>query len=309
MHNIYFLESDNHILLDMKIDEILKENKIEKDKLIVYDMETVNVLDAINDLDTYSFFNETKVIYCKNAQFLTSSKSEIEHNLDAFSKYINNPNKANILIISCSKADSKKNVVKLLKKEAECLNVECNLNDYVKNKCRGYKINNDTINYFLECTGNDIDRITNELAKVLSLKSIEKEISKDDIDKVVIKKIDNNIFDLIDAIITKNKAKSLVIYENMINYGEETFRIFVALANQIRLIYQIKVLKNLSNDEIMEILNLKNPKQVIALRYKIDKYKESDLINYLYRLALMDENLKTGKDIDTISFPMFIASL
>ena len=175
--------------------------------------------------------------------------------------------------------------------------------------CDGYKISTGTINYLLENTGNEVERITNEVNKLLELKKEEKEITNKDIDLVVIKKIDNNIFDLIDSIISKNKQKSLTIYENMVNYGEDVFRILIALSNQIRLIYQVKVLRNLSNDEIAKKLNLKNPKQVMAIRYKIDKYNEKDLLDYLYKLSLMDEEFKTGKAIDKIAFPVFIASL
>ena len=87
------------------------------------------------------------------------------------------------------------------------------------------------------------------------------------------------------------------------------FKIFVSLSNQIRLIYQVKVLKNLTNEEIAEKLKLKNVKQVAALRYKIDKYTNSELTGYLHKLGIMDEELKLGKSIDTIVFPTFIASL
>ena len=143
----------------------------------------------------------------------------------------------------------------------------------------------------------------------MALKNETGEITKNDIDLVVIKKIDNNIFELIDAIISKNKNKSLEIYQNMINYGEDVFKIFVSLANQIRLIYQVKILKDLDNDSICEKLNLKNPKQVMALRYKITKYTSRELLDYLHKLSIMDEELKTGKSIDKIVFPVFIASL
>lgn len=309
MNNIYLLESDNYLLLDIKIDEILKQNHFKKEDLITYDLEEVNVSNAILDLDTYSLFNERKAVYCKSATFLTSLKSEINHDINGFIKYIQNPNLNNILIISCSKIDMKNKVSKELKKVAQFEDLQCDLCDYVKKRCGEYKINKETINYFLESTGNDICRITNELDKLLALKKDEKEIVHGDIDLVVLKKIDSNIFDLIDAIINKNKSKSLKIYENMINYGEDIFKIFISLTNQIRLIYQVKILKNLSNDEIANLLNLKNPKQVVALRYKIDKYNKDDLINYLYKLSIMDENLKSGKIIDKISFPIFIASL
>lgn len=310
MTNLYFLEGDNHLLLSSEIDNILKENNLSRNILVTMDMGEENISKAILYLDTYGFFSETKVLYCRNATFLEASSScEINHDIEAFIKYIENPNKDNILIISCSKGDGKKKVVKLLKEKAKYISVSCDLNDYVKSKCTGYKISSDTIKYLLETTGSDIDRVTNELNKILSYKIDSKEITTKDIDLIVIKKIDNNIFDLIDAIINKNKEKSLTIYENMINYGEDIIKIFIALANQIRLIYQVKVLRNLSNDEIADILKVKNPKQIVALRYKIDKYKASDLLNYLYKLSIMDEEIKSGKSIDKIAFPMFIASL
>ena len=304
MNNLYLIESDNPKVIDKKLSDLLKDKK---ENLITYDMEEVNISTVINELDTYGFWNEEKIVYAKNANFLSSSKSEIEHDLDALTKYLNNPNPSNILIISCSKIDGKKNISKLVKKTCEIIDSNIDINSFIKEKCQDIKIDNNTINYLLENTGNDLERINNELDKLLNF--CEKEITKKDIDLIVIKKIDANIFDLIDAIINKDKTRSLRIYEEMINYGEDIFKIFVSLANQIRLIYQVKVLSNLSNEEIAGNLNLKNPKQVMAIRYKINKYRESDLLDYLYKLSIMDEELKLGKSIDKIVFPTFIASL
>lgn len=309
MNNLYLIESDNYELIKLKINDIIKENNLSSDNLVTYDMEEVNILDAIMDLDTYDFFGNSKIVHAKNATFLGTVKGEIDHNIDVLTKYLNNPNPNNILIISCSKLDNKKNIVKLLKEKAKLVTIEEKLDKIIKEKIKGYKMDSDTINYLITSCASDYERIMNELDKLMSLKLNEKEITKDDIDLIVIKKIDANIFDLIDAIISKNKKKSLKIYEEMENYGEDIFKIFVSLSNQIRLIYQVKVLRNLSNDEIASNLNLKNPKQVMALRYKIDKYQESDLLDYLYKLAIMDEELKTGKCIDKIVFPTFIASL
>lgn len=308
MDNIYLIETDSEEIIHQKIEDILKQNKLSKDNLIIYDMEEVNVLVAIMDLDTYGFFNETKVVHCKNSFFLGTGKGEIEHSIDTLTKYLNNPNPNNILILSVSKCDGKKNIVKLLKEKANVIDVKFDLEKFIKDQTKGYEIKLDVIKYLIESCCSDIERIKNELDKLMCYKD-DKKITKEDIDLIVIKKMDNNIFDLIDAIISKNKEKSLKIYSEMVNYGEDVFRIFVSLANQIRLIYQVKVLRDLSNDEIAIKLNLKNPKQVVALRYKIDKYTSSELLDYLYRLAIMDEELKTGKSIDTIVFPTFIASL
>ena len=309
MHNLYYIETNNLLLLNMKVEEILKENKLTTDNLITYDMETNDIAMAIMDLDTYNLFDSTKVVLCKNAYFLTTEKGEIEHDINALEKYLNNPNPSNILILSSSKPDSKKNIVKLVKSTCEVVNIDIDLTIYVKEKTTGYKMTSDDIRYFLDNAGDDLFNINNELDKLLELTESTKEITKNDIDLIVIKKIDCNIYELIDAIISKDKEKALTIYNEMINYGEDVFKIFVTLANQIRLIYQVKILKNLTNEEIADKLNLKNIKQVSALRYKIDKYTTVDLINYLHRLSIMDEELKNGKSIDKIVFPTFIASL
>ena len=117
MDNLYFIESDIHEIIDLKIRELLSKYKLDSSNLIVYDMEEVNISDAIVDLDTYSLFGEKKVVFCKNATFLSSGKSEIEHNIPLLEKYLNNPNPDNILIISCSKLDGKKNIAKLIKEK------------------------------------------------------------------------------------------------------------------------------------------------------------------------------------------------
>ena len=304
MHNLYLILGDSDEEINFKLHELLKDKY---DNLITYDMEEINISNVIEELDTYSFWNLEKIVHAKNANFLSSEKQSIEHDIDLLEKYLNNPNPANILILSCHKLDSKKNIVKLVKKVCEVLDSNIDLNIYIKNKCNNIKIRNENISYLLSCTGSDLSRINNELDKLIQFS--DKEITKNDIDLVVIKKIDGNIFDLIDAIIKKDKKRSLNIYNNIINYGEDFYKIFIALSNQIRLIYQVKVLKNLTNDEIASNLNLKNPKQVMAIRYKINNYTETELINYLHKLSIIDEELKLGKCLEEMIFPIFIANL
>lgn len=309
MNNLYLIESDNYKAISLELDKILLKNNISRDELIRYDLTETNISDVINDLDTYGFFEERKVIYASDAFFLTTSKGEIEHNIDSFTKYINNPSPDNILIISCSKLDGKKNICKLVKEKFNCVSISSDSKDFIKKKTKGYKITYDTINYLIYTVGDNLERIDNELDKLLMYKIDDKEITRNDIDLIVVKKVDDNIFDLIDAIIKKNKKKSLTIYNEMVNYGEEVFKLLISLSNQIRLIYQVKVLRNYHDNDIADILNLKNPRQVYAIRQKISSYTKEELLDYLYKLALMDEDLKLGKSIDKIVFPIFIASL
>ena len=308
MNNLYFIESDNHIILDKYVREILKENKFQEEDLIRYDLEECNILDVLTELNTYSLFATRKIVYANNATFLTADKSEINHDIDEFTKYINNPSD-NILILACRKLDGKKNIAKLVKEKFKIIDVNVNYQDYIKEKTKGYKMSTSDIIYFLSLVTEDIDRINNELDKLMMLKDDTKEITKEDIDLIVVKKIDDNIFDLIEAIIKKDKKRSLTIYNDIVSYGEEIFKILISLSNQIRLLLQVKILENENDLDIADKLNLKNPKQMYFLRQKIMNYKKEELVDYLHKLAIMDEELKLGKTIPEVVFPVFIASL
>ncbi len=309
MNNLYLIESDNHIILNKLLEDIVKENNFNMDEVIRFDVSERNINEVITELDTYSLFSTRKIVFAYDCVFLTTDKTDIEHDIDMFAKYINNPKEDNILIIACRKLDGKKNISKLVKEKFKLVESNIDYNEYVKDKTKGYKFSNSDISYFLSCMNEDIDRINNELDKLMMLKDSEKEITKSDIDLIVIKKIDDNIFDLIEAIIKKDKKRSLTIYNDIVNYGEEVFKIMISLANQIRLLLQVKILEKENDNDIAERLHLKNPKQLYFLRQKMSMYSKKELADYLLKLSIMDEELKLGKSIDKIAFPIFIATL
>ena len=309
MTNLYFIESDNHIILNKYLEDIVKENKFSLDEVIKFDLSEKNISEVITELDTYSLFSNRKIVFAYDCIFLTSDKSEVEQDIDSFTKYINNPKEDSVLILACRKLDGKKNIAKLVKEKFKVIEATIDYTDYVKTKTKGYKFASSDIAYFLSCMNEDLDRINNELDKLMMLKDEEKEITNKDIDLIVIKKIDDNIFDLIEAIIKKDKKKSLEIYNGIVNYGEEVFKIMISLANQIRLLLQVKILEKENDTDIAEQLHLKNPKQLYFLRKKMGMYSKKELTDYLLKLAIMDEELKLGKSIDKIVFPVFIATL
>ena len=81
MKNLYYIETEYIDILNNKVDSILKDNNLTRDNLIMYDMENTSITDAIIDLNTVSLFGDRKVVLCKNSIFLTTSKSEIDHNI------------------------------------------------------------------------------------------------------------------------------------------------------------------------------------------------------------------------------------
>lgn len=304
MDKLYLIEGNNDILIQKEIDKIINNIK-EKVDVYKFDLENTNINKIIETLDTYDLFLNKKVVIC-NALFLEEKMDDL--NLDDFIKYINNPSD-NILILIAKKVNNRLKITGLINKYFKKITIkDLNLVSFVKENINGYKMDNQVINYFLSKTSHDYSFIKSELDKLISYKIDDKVILKEDIDLITTKSIEASIFDLIDSIIKKDKVKTYEYYNYFINNGTEVYQILVMLSNQIRLIYNVLVLRNLSDYEISNKLGVKEYPVKLA-RIKGYSYSKSELLNLLYNLSIIDEDIKTGKQIASISFLTFIMQM
>ena len=108
--------------------------------------------------------------------------------------------------------------------------------------------------------------------------------------------------------IKKDKEKVYELYLHFINNGVEIIQIMILLANQIRLIYNVKVLNNLSDKEISNLLSVHEYPVKLA-RGKSINYSKKELLNLLYNLSILDEDIKNGNCLENVSFLTFIMQM
>ncbi len=305
MEKLYLIESNVTSLIDKEILKIT-ENIQKEFELIKYDLETTTIDDVIEALDTYDLFGKIKVVVGMNPPFLV--EKQMEFNFLKFEKYLQNPSD-NILILVTSTINNVLKVSKLVNKYFKLIKFDdINLVSFVKNNLEDYEMDRMTIGYFLSKTSKDLNNIESELNKLKMYKLDDKIILKSDIDLVTRQAIENTIFDLIDAIVKKDKKKSYELYEYFIESGTKIFQILVILSNQIRLIYNVKVLNNLTNSKISEILGYKEYPVKLA-RGKGINYSKQELLSLLYRLAILDQDIISGKQLPNICFLTFIMEM
>ncbi|MDD4036669.1 MAG: DNA polymerase III subunit delta [Bacilli bacterium] len=315
MNNLYLIYGEEEYLINKKINE-LKLN--DGNNIAKYDLLETNVMNLIKDASMPSLLGNNKVIIGYNAYFLTSTtKKSIEHDTDALLKYINNPNPDTILILTINdKLDERKKIVKQLKEvckvysfnKLDSREVGKIVSDVIKED--GYIISNEDLNYLLLRTGNNLNMIMNEVSKLKLYKVADKEILRKDIFELVSKNSEDNIFDLIDSIINKDYKRVFEIYEDLLLKGEEPIKIIILLANQIRIIYQTKVLikKGYSERDIASRISA-HPYQVKLAHQKSYNFTEPELLNYLMKLADLDIAIKTGKIDKEIGLEMLFLEL
>ncbi|MBR3661244.1 MAG: DNA polymerase III subunit delta [Bacilli bacterium] len=304
MDKLYLIEGENNILINKEIKKII--SKFKDIDIIKCNLEERTIDDIIEILDTYDMFQRKKIVIASNPIFYLNVTSDF--NLDKFLKYLKNPSD-NILIIVANKINNRLKVSKDTLKYFNYIKVnDLNIDSFIKENLEGFKMDNLTINYFITRIGKDYNDLLNELNKLKAFKIKEKQITKSDIDLICRKNFDNTIFDLIDAIIKKDKIKLIDLYNYFTQNGTDVFQILVLLANQIRLIYNVKTLSNLTDSKIAEILEVKEYPIKLA-RGKGINYKSQELLKILYNLGQIDEDIKSGKQLPNISLISYILEI
>ena len=208
------------------------------------------------------------------------------------------------------KISTKKSIENLLK-NVTVIDENINVEQLIKNNLESFKMDNSTIRYLIDTCHNNNEKILNELTKLKLYKMEDptKLITRNDIDLIVIKEYDDNVFDLVNAITNRNKAKALELYQRL-SEKEESTVIVATIANKIRLLYGIKILrdKKYTMDEMADILGVKKGAVSISLE-SCDNFSTSRLLNLLKELSDLDIRSKTGSKNLDIQFKLFLMNI
>ena len=311
---VYLLYGTVDYLINKTIDKIISDNKIDEFNINKYDLTNSLLTDIINDASSMSLFSDKKIIIVNNAYIFTgNNKKYLEQDTLELEKYLNNINDNTILIfnVNSEKLDERKKITKLIKKNrlVKDFNSIDNIS-LVKNLFDDYSISNDNVKYLISRVGDDSSLLASEIEKIKIYKNEDKTITFDDITNLTTKSLEVNNFKLIDAIINKNKAEAFNLYQDRIKLNEEPIAIIISLANQIRIMYQVKqlYLNGYTENNIASILKI-HPYRVKLASQNAKKYDSNILLNYLKQLADLDINIKTGKVDKTLGLELFIIAL
>lgn len=308
-HNFYLIYGPDRSIINNELNKVIKELKI--NDIIKYDMTNSNLLDVIEDASTVGLFSTNKIIILDDCYFLSANKTI--DNIEELEQYLEkyNPNNYCIFISYAEKVDTRKKIYKLLKNKAKIIEQVKIDDDYLINyvkeelKKEQYKIEN--INYFLNKVGKNLHNVKNELNKLMMYKLDTKSITNEDIDKISVKSIEEEIFALTDAVIAKNTSVSLNLLEEFLKKDYEEIQIIMLLASQFRFLFQVKRLlnKGKSESEIAKILEA-NPYRIKFTIKKLYSYTETMLLDYIQKLAKIDHDIKLGLINKKLALELFI---
>lgn len=308
---VYLFYSKEIFLIKKEIQKIIDENHIDEININRYDLNEDPIKNIIDDSETFSMFDDKKIIIVDNAYIFTAKKNNIEQDDKLLEKYLENVNPSTILIFNFtdSKLYERKKIVTSIKKVGVVndLDKTNDIKSIIKDLFMPYKIENNLINLLIERVGTNLIMLETEIDKIKTYKNEDLTIKEEDIINLTNINIEADMFLLVDTIISKNKEKALTIYHELLNMNEEPIAIIITLANKIRTLYQTKELykKGYSEVDIASILGVK-PGYLYYLKDSLKKYDSAILYKLLSKLADLDYNIKSGKVDKNIGLELFI---
>ena len=315
---IYLLYGKEHYLIDNAI-KLFRESLNES--MIDFNLETIDgketTLDQLlSSIETLPFMDERKIVIVKDFELLTKSKKKNFSDKDekTFASHLENIPDTTILVFAVyGEVDKRKSIVNTISKNGIAYNCEkisdMELFKWTKKKFEknNTMIDNAQIMYFIESTGykdknneytlSDID---NEIRKISSFAGSDTKVTNEIIDRLSQKKIENDIFKLIDYI-----GK---ILNDMIKEGESVLGIFAMINRQFKIVLQVKELlnKGLNNKAISDKLKLSL--FIVNKSIKISRnFTESMIIDMLNYILESDYKKKKGLMRDTLAIEMLVS--
>lgn len=273
---------------------------------VVYDLSEAPIQIAVEDAQTLPFLGNKRVVVVKEPIFLTAAKdtTKIDHDLATFEAYINNPSPDTVFIIVANyeKLDERKKLVKLLKKQGAVLHAqEMDEKTLLKWVDTRFKKNKMTIEEaaklkLIQLVGNQLMSLANEIDKISLYLGKDSVVTEKDIDTLVARALEQNIFLLIDHVVQRKLEEALRIYHDLLELKEEPIRILALLAQQFRLIYLVKVLaqKGYGQKNIASTLKIHPYRVKLALNH-VRGFTETELEKIVNKLADADYEMKMGK--------------
>lgn len=297
--------------------------------IITLENGNISMDNIINACETIAFMSDYKLVHIKNPGFIKKSGksqagedqgSEASSNSgisEELANYLKDLADDLIILISFDGEIDIKNKLPILAKNIGTL-VQLNelkgteLQRYVDEmfKNNGRSINKSDLIYFISEVGSSLSKIEREIEKLSMYNSVETSITRGDIDAIVSKTAESNIFRMVDNISKKEAAKAVSILNTLLFQREEQLKILGMIIRQYRLLLIIKL--NITSKTPIEKLrsSLKLNEYVFQNMIKqCGLYTEESLKKALESCLNTDSQIKNSKINPDLALEMLLVEL
>ena len=229
-----------------------------------FDMKEASYAEVELDLVSLPFFADEKIVILDHLLDLTTAKKRnlTDEDLKQFENYLENPSESTRLVIFAEgKLDSKRRLVKLLKRDAQIIEAttpkEQDLKCYFASQAQelGIQFVGDSLDQLLLKSGYDFGELQKNLALLQAYKE-DGQITLEEIEEVVPKSLQDNIFDLTQMILKCQIDQARNLVKDLRLQGEDEIKLIAILLSQFRMYSQVKIFSEEGQSESQIVASL-----------------------------------------------------
>jgi len=332
LKSVYLFCGQEVYLLDYTlrfVKERLIDENLESLNYVVLEGEEIVLDNIIDACETLPFMSEKKVVVIKDLPQLveggTKSAGLKEGDMKFLCKYITKLDPYVCLIFTIKGGEAAKNssLYKTIKKVGDIVEFNklrgTDLNSWVEEKFNSFNknISRANVNYFIQQSyyfdsnnHKTLYDLENEINKICNYRTGNKEITKEDIDNILSKSLEMNIFNLIASISNKNGEEALRKFNEIYLSNQPVLFVLHMIIRQFRNMLNYKILKQkgYSSSDINKKLNLSQYEfQKISLQSK--NFTIDQLEKAMFYCLDADNRLKTSSIDERLAMEMLITNL
>ncbi|MCK4552546.1 MAG: DNA polymerase III subunit delta [Tenericutes bacterium] len=317
--NCLLFYGEDSYLIKKNLDIIFKTNEINEQDIEVYDYEEDGIEVALISAMTLPFLAEKKGVVLRSCSFLSDKKNATKEEIEALKRYLgfHNPTTLFILIAPYVKLDTRKNIVKYLNKNIEVKSFQIVLKsnaiyDLIKDEVAKNNLTIEplALTQFVNRIGDNTTMLENELKKLITYCLNKKTITSDMVYDIVTKDVDDNIFELVNAVVEKNINKCMEIYKDLKSIKIDPIWMLGTIGNKFQEILYTKELikQKFKKEDIMKYFRASSGR-VYYMMLNARNVNDDRMMKILTDLEKLDYKIKSGQIDKFLGLELFLLGL
>ncbi len=313
---LYITFGEQSYSIQKTIKKIAKNFLVTIDEMnfVRMDASEVSFIEMLDEISSSPLGYDKKVVSIEKCAFLAKETKSIKEDKDykELLSLLRSLTEDTVVIFSIyeKNIDTRGELYKIVNESGKIMSLESigegKWKEYVQAYVEKYNINIDVdaLNELAKRTEADFALFRNTMDK---LTLYTDHITYNDINLMVLKPLEENVFLIYNSLINKKSDDAIKIYRDLVAQNVEPITIVSTLAKQFRLLHEVKYLtkQRMKNTEVASLLNIKDTRASILMRqsYNIDDIKIQNTLEELYQLDLQ---IKSGQVDRYYAFELFL---
>lgn len=329
---VYLFYGEEEYLIDYMVNFVKEQfidESLESLNYMVLDGEEVELDNIIDACETLPFMSEKKVVVIKELPHLVKGGPKGEglkdKDIKSLAEYIAKLDPYVCLIFTVKSKDILKtnSLYKAIKKVGDIVEFKKlrgkDLNSWVEKKFNSFnkKISKTDINYFIQQSHyfdsnnqKTLYDLENEIDKICNYRAGIKEITKEDIDHIMSKSLEMNVFNLLASVSDQNGEEALRQFNEIYVSNQPVLHVLYMLVRQLRNMLNYKILKEkgYSNSDINKKMGI-SPYEFQKISLQSRNFTIGQLEKAMFYCLETDKNLKTSSIDERLALEILITNL